>query len=54
MDWEFYGILFFVLFGIVAILLTVKFLFDKRIEHYEQKRRKEKEARQISETNSGL
>lgn len=54
MDWEFYGILFLTLFGIVALLLSIRFILGRRIDRYEEQRRVEEEARQISETNSGL
>jgi flagellar biosynthesis/type III secretory pathway M-ring protein FliF/YscJ len=54
MDWMFYIYVFLVLFGIVAVLLSVRILMNRRIEKFEEKRRMEQEARQISETNSGL
>ena len=54
MDWMFYGTVFVVLFGIVAALLSIRILMNRRLEKFEKKRRMEKEARQISETNSGL
>jgi len=54
MDWTFYLIVFVVLFCIVAALMSVRFLVNKRLERFEKKRRLEKEAQQISETNSGL
>lgn len=54
MDWEFYGILFLILFGIVALLLSIRLVLSRRIDRYEAKRRVEEEARRVSETNSGL
>jgi len=54
MDWMFYIYVFLILFGIVATLLSVRFLMNKRIEKFEKKRRMEEEAKQIAETNSGL
>ena len=54
MDWAFYGILFVVLFGIVALILSIRFILGRRLDYYEKKRRLEEETKQISETNSGL
>ena len=54
MDRTFYAILFVVLFGIVAAILSIRFLLGQRIDRYERKRRMEEETRQISENNSGL
>ena len=54
MDWMFYLIVFVVLFGIVALLLTVRIIMNRRLERFEEKRRMEKDVRQTSETNSGL
>jgi regulatory protein YycI of two-component signal transduction system YycFG len=54
MDWQFYITVFFVLFGIVAVLLSVRIFMNKRIERFEKKRQMEEEARQTAETNSGL
>ena len=53
MDWNFYLIVFAVLFGIFVILLTFRFLVGKRLEKIERKRQMEDEARQIAESNSG-
>ncbi len=54
MDWNFYLIVFAVLFGIFVILLTFRFLVGKRLEKIERKRQMEDEVRQIAESNSGL
>ena len=54
MDWMFYLIVFIVLFSIVALLLSVQILMNRRIERFENKRRIEEEARRTAETNSGL
>ena len=54
MDWMFYLIVFLVLFGLIAMILTVRFFLGKRLEKIERKRRIEGEARQIAESNSGL
>ena len=51
----FYLIVFLVLFGLIATILTVvRFLLGKRLEKTEKKRQMEEEARQIAESNSGL
>ena len=50
-----YLIVFLVLFGLIATILTVvRFLLGKRLEKTEKKRQMEEEARQIAESNSGL
>jgi F0F1-type ATP synthase assembly protein I len=55
MDWMSYLIVFLVLFGLIATILTVvRFLLGKRLEKTEKKRQMEEEARQIAESNSGL
>jgi len=54
MDWTFYAVVFAVLFAIVAILLSLRFILNRRIDRAEERRRKKEEARQIAETNSGL
>ncbi len=54
MDWMFYLIVFLVLFGLIATILTVRFFLGKRLEMIERKRQTEEEARQIAESNSGL
>ncbi len=55
MDWTSYLIVFLVLFGLIAPILTVvRFVLGKRIEKTEKKRQMEEEARQIAESNSGL
>ena len=54
MDWMFYLILLFVLFGIITVIGTVRYVVDKRIERREKKLQMEKEAQQIAESNSGL
>ena len=55
MDWMSYLIVFLVLFGLIATILTVvRFLLGKRLEKTEKKRQMEEEARQIVESKSGL
>ena len=54
MDWMFYVIVFVVLFSIVALLLSVRIIMNRRLERFEKKRRMEKDARHTAETNSGL
>jgi hypothetical protein len=54
MDWIFYLIVFLVLFTFVAILLTVRYFIDKRLEKFEKKQQMEEEAWQTAESNSGL
>jgi hypothetical protein len=54
MDWMFYLILLFVLFSIITVIGTVRYLVNKRIEQRERKLQLEKEAEQIAESNSGL
>ncbi len=54
MDWMFYLILMFVLFGVIAVIGTVRYVVNRRIEQREQKLRMEKEAEQVAESNSGL
>ena len=55
MDWMSYLIVFLVLFGLIATILTVvRFLLGKRLEKTGKKRQMEEEARQIAESNSGL
>lgn len=54
MDWTFYLVSLGVLFAVVAVLLSARLLVNRRLEKREEKLRLEREARQISETNSGL
>ena len=54
MDWMFYLIIFAIVFGFLAIMQTVRYVLSKRLETEEKKRRMEEEAREISESNSGL
>ena len=54
MDWTFYLVSLGILFGTIAVLLTVRFFVNKRLDKREQKLRMEKESRQTAETNSGL
>lgn len=54
MDWTFYLVSLGVLFGAIAVLLTVRIFVNQRLERIEEARRKEREARQIAENNSGL
>lgn len=54
MDWAFYLMIFGVLLGFFAVILTVRYLFNRRLAKVEEKHRMEEEARQISRSNSGL
>ena len=55
MDWMSYLIVFLVLFGLIATILTVvRFLLGKRLKKTEKKRQMEEESRQIAESNSGV
>jgi hypothetical protein len=54
MDWTFYLVSVGVLFGTIALMLSIRYLLNKRLEKAEQKARMEEEARQTAETNSGL
>lgn len=54
MDWMFYLIIFAVLFGFIAVILTVRYLLERRLENHEKRRRVEEEARQLAQSNSGL
>jgi uncharacterized membrane protein len=54
MDWTFYLASLGILFGTIAVLLTVRFFVNRRLDKREKKLRMEKEARQTAETNSGL
>jgi len=54
MDWMFYIMIFAIVFGFLAIMQTVRYVLSKRLEKEEKKRRMEEEAREISESNSGL
>ena len=54
MDWMFYLTLLVVLFSIIAVLGTFRYLMNKRIEKIERKHRIDEEARQTAESNSGL
>jgi len=54
MDWTFYLVSLGVLFGAIVVLLTVRIFVHRRLEKREQALRKEREARQIAENNSGL
>jgi hypothetical protein len=54
MDWMFYLVVFAVVFGFLAVMQTFRYILSKRLEKEEKKRRMEQEARQTSESNSGL
>jgi Flp pilus assembly protein TadB len=54
MDWMFYLILLIVLFSIITVIGTVRYIVNRRIERREKKLQLEKEAQQIAESNSGL
>jgi len=54
MDWTFYLASLGILFGVMAVLLSARYIVNRRFDQREKQRRMEKEARQISETNSGL
>ncbi len=54
MDWNFYLIVFVVLFGFIAVLITVRYFVGKRLEKIEKKHDMEDEARRTAESNAGL
>ena len=54
MDWMYYLIIFAVIFSLLAVLKTVHYLLNRRLEKHEKKRRIKEETQQISESNSGL
>ena len=54
MDWMFYLVVFAIVFGFLAVMQTIRYVLSRRLEKEEKKRRMEEEARQISESNSGL
>jgi len=54
MDWVFYGIVLGVLFFAISAMLITRYLLGIRLEKLEKKQQMEEEARQISESNSGL
>ena len=54
MDWMFYLYVAVVLFSVLAVILTIRYFLDRRLEMLEEKRRMEEDARQIADSNSGL
>jgi len=54
MNWNFYLIVFVVLFGFIAVLMTVRYFVDKRLEKIEKRHQMEEDVRQTAESNSGL
>ena len=54
MDWMFYIVVFAVVFGFLAVLQPFSSVLSTRLEKEEKKCRMEEEAREISESNSGL
>ncbi len=54
MDWMFYAMVLGVLFGAISVMLAVRYLVGLRLDRLEKKQQLEEEARQISESNSGL
>ena len=54
MDWMFYLVIFAIVFGFLAVMQTIRYVLSRRLEKAEKKRRMEEDARQISESNSGL
>lgn len=54
MDWIFYVTVLGVLFFAISALLAIRYLLNLRLERLEKKQRKEEEARQTAESNSGL
>ena len=54
MDWMFYLVVFAIVFGFLAVMQTVRYVLSRRLEKEEKRRRMEEDARQISESNSGL
>ena len=54
MDWMFYLYVAAVLFSVLAVILSIRYFLDRRLERIEEKQRMEEEARQIADSNSGL
>jgi Tfp pilus assembly protein PilO len=54
MDWMFYLIIFAILFGFITVILSVRFLINRRLQKIEKKRQMEAQARRTAESNSGL
>ena len=54
MDWMFYLVVLVGLFSVIAAIGVVRDLMHVRLKRVEEKIRREKEARQIAESNSGL
>jgi hypothetical protein len=54
MDWAFYLMIFGVLLGFFAVILTVRYFLNRRLSKIEEKHRQEEDARQIARSNSGL
>jgi hypothetical protein len=54
MDWMFYLTIFAGLFGFITVILSVRYLLNKRLQKIEKKRQMEAQARHTAETNSGL
>jgi F0F1-type ATP synthase membrane subunit b/b' len=54
MDWMFYLTIFAVLFAFIAVMLSVRYLLNRRLEKIEKERQREAQARRTAESNSGL
>jgi hypothetical protein len=54
MDWMFYLVIFAIVFGFLAVMQAIRYVLSRRLEKEEKKRRMAEDARQISESNSGL
>lgn len=54
MDWMFYLTIFAILFGFITVILSVRFLINRRLQKIEKKRQMEAQARHTAESNSGL
>jgi F0F1-type ATP synthase assembly protein I len=54
MDWAFYFMIFGVLIGFFAVILSVRYFLNRRLAKIEKEHQMEEEARQIARSNSGL
>jgi len=54
MDWMFYLTIFAVLFAFIAVMLSVRYLLNRRLEKIEKERQREAQAQRTAESNSGL
>ena len=54
MDWMFYLTIFAILFGFITVILSIRYLINRRLQSVEKKRQMEAQARHTAESNSGL